>query len=72
MRAAYFRYAGNHDVAAFMRALGFEMPAQFFLKKDLSPSEVARIAMQVSCHHRCKTVAFMKYPRMSRISTQVQ
>lgn len=51
VRAAYFRYAGNHDVAAFMRALGFEMPAHWFLKKDPSPSELARIAIQVHhCH----------------------
>ncbi|CAL8464396.1 g3931 [Coccomyxa elongata] len=47
VRAAYFRYAGNHDVAAFMRALGFEMPAQPSSRIDASPLQLANKAIEV-------------------------
>lgn len=47
VRAAYFRFAGNHDVAAFMRALGFEMPAQPPSRIDASPVQLANKAIEV-------------------------
>ena len=43
VRASYFRFAGNGDVAAFMRALGYDMPAS----KDASPPALFHAAVQV-------------------------
>ena len=43
VRASYFRFAGNSDVASFMRWLGYDMPAS----KDASPPALFRAAVQV-------------------------
>ena len=43
VRASYFRFAGNRDVASFMQALGYDMPAS----KDASPPALFNAAVQV-------------------------
>ena len=43
VRACYFRFAGNCDVAAFMHALGYDMAAS----KDASPAARFDAAVQV-------------------------
>ena len=44
VRACYFRFAGNCDVAAFMHALGYDMIAS----KDAAPAALFHAAVQVS------------------------
>ena len=43
VRASYFRFAGNSDVASFMRWLGYDMP----VSKDPSPPALFHAAVQV-------------------------
>ena len=44
VRACYFRFAGNCDVAAFMQALGYDMAHS----KDASPAALFYAAVKVS------------------------
>ena len=44
VRACYFRFAGNCDVAAFMQALGYDMAAS----RAAAPAELFQAAVQVS------------------------
>ena len=44
VRACYYRFAGNWDVAAFMQALGYDMAAS----RAANPAELFHAAVQVS------------------------